>query len=102
MRTGVINLRYEALAVAVVVVVGAAIAASELEVGFYDWSCPEAMDIVQRGVHEAMLRDPRMPASLLRLHFHDCFVNVSCTLCALCDLHLHQLKLHFHFTSNVL
>lgn len=77
MRTGVI-LRFEALVVVVVVVVvGAAVAAAELEVGFYDRSCPEAMDIVQRGVHEAMLRDPRMPASLLRLHFHDCFVNVS-------------------------
>jgi len=44
---------------------------------FYDQSCPKAQEIVQSIVAKAFEHDPRMPASLLRLHFHDCFVKVS-------------------------
>lgn len=43
---------------------------------FYDHSCPQAQEIVQSTVAKAFAHDPRMPASLLRLHFHDCFVKV--------------------------
>lgn len=39
-------------------------------------SCPEAEPIVFSWVEKAVSDDPRMAASLLRLHFHDCFVNV--------------------------
>ncbi|KAF8090383.1 hypothetical protein N665_0478s0042 [Sinapis alba] len=42
---------------------------------FYDNSCPKAQAIVQSFVAKAYSNDPRMAASLLRLHFHDCFVN---------------------------
>ncbi|VVB05299.1 unnamed protein product [Arabis nemorensis] len=42
---------------------------------FYDNSCPKAQAIVQSFVAKAYSDDPRMAASLLRLHFHDCFVN---------------------------
>ncbi|KFK34345.1 hypothetical protein AALP_AA5G133200 [Arabis alpina] len=42
---------------------------------FYDNSCPKAQAIVQSIVVKAYSDDPRMAASLLRLHFHDCFVN---------------------------
>ncbi|CAN8274946.1 unnamed protein product [Cochlearia groenlandica] len=38
-------------------------------------SCPEAESIVYTWVENIVSRDPRMAASLLRLHFHDCFVN---------------------------
>lgn len=51
------------------------ICAAELDVAYYDFRCPDALAIVQGGVHAAMQRDARAPASLLRLHFHDCFVN---------------------------
>lgn len=34
-------------------------------------------EIVQRQVQISVLKDPRMAASLLRLHFHDCFVMVN-------------------------
>ncbi|KAK9934000.1 hypothetical protein M0R45_021167 [Rubus argutus] len=37
--------------------------------------CPEAEAIIFSRVQEAVLEDSRMAASLLRLHFHDCFVN---------------------------
>ncbi|PIN16628.1 Peroxidase [Handroanthus impetiginosus] len=42
---------------------------------FYDRSCPRAKEIVKSVVAKAVAREPRMAASLLRLHFHDCFVK---------------------------
>uniref|UniRef100_A0A452XZZ4 Plant heme peroxidase family profile domain-containing protein n=1 Tax=Aegilops tauschii subsp. strangulata TaxID=200361 RepID=A0A452XZZ4_AEGTS len=47
----------------------------ELTSDFYDWTCPGVYDVVQQQVFSAMREEPRMGASLLRLHFHDCFVN---------------------------
>ncbi|KAF5941562.1 hypothetical protein HYC85_019204 [Camellia sinensis] len=48
-----------------------------LRIGAYRDSCPEAETIIFSWVERAVTEDPRMPASLLRLHFHDCFVNAS-------------------------
>ncbi|KAK8709562.1 hypothetical protein V6N13_060577 [Hibiscus sabdariffa] len=42
---------------------------------FYDRVCPQALPAINRIVKAAVHREPRMGASLLRLHFHDCFVN---------------------------
>ncbi|KAH9702758.1 peroxidase 2 [Citrus sinensis] len=41
----------------------------------YRSSCPEALSIVQAGVKAAVKNETRTAASLLRLHFYDCFVN---------------------------
>ncbi|XP_015062882.1 peroxidase 40 isoform X3 [Solanum pennellii] len=46
-----------------------------LSFGLYLNSCPEAEAIIFSWVESAVSQDPRMAASLLRLHFHDCFVN---------------------------
>ncbi|CAA7035481.1 unnamed protein product [Microthlaspi erraticum] len=46
-----------------------------LDFGLYRSTCPEAESIVYSWVETAVSQDPRMAASLLRLHFHDCFVN---------------------------
>jgi peroxidase len=43
---------------------------------FYDKVCPAALPAIKKVVEEAVAAEPRMGASLLRLHFHDCFVNV--------------------------
>nr|TKS05283.1 hypothetical protein D5086_0000133800 [Populus alba] len=42
---------------------------------YYDRSCPRLGMIVKYGVWAAFKNDTRIAASLLRLHFHDCFVN---------------------------
>ncbi|KAL0375422.1 UNVERIFIED_CONTAM: Cationic peroxidase 1 [Sesamum radiatum] len=47
----------------------------DLDPHFYDKICPQALPAIQRVVEEAVQQEPRMGASLLRLHFHDCFVN---------------------------
>ena len=51
--------------------------AAGLSPSFYDDSCSTTRDIVRRVVQDARVADERIPASLIRLHFHDCFVNVS-------------------------
>lgn len=43
---------------------------------FYKESCPQALPTIKRVVEEALHEEKRMGASLLRLHFHDCIVNV--------------------------
>ncbi|KAG5548085.1 hypothetical protein RHGRI_013696 [Rhododendron griersonianum] len=47
----------------------------QLNYNFYDWLCPKLPMIVRYGVLAALKDDTRMAASLLRMHFHDCFVN---------------------------
>ncbi|GMH06503.1 hypothetical protein Nepgr_008343 [Nepenthes gracilis] len=42
---------------------------------FYDRSCPKAGEIIKSVLVQAYSKDPRIAASLLRLHFHDCFVQ---------------------------
>lgn len=49
----------------------------DLQIDIYRNSCPEAEAIIFSGVENAVSQDSRMAASLLRLHFHDCFVNAS-------------------------
>ncbi|CAN1133531.1 Peroxidase 10 [Linum perenne] len=46
-----------------------------LDYSYYDQSCPRLSMIVRYGVWSAVNNESRIAASLLRLHFHDCFVN---------------------------
>ena len=52
-------------------------ATAELSPDFYNETCPDALSIIESAVNSAVKSEPRMGASLLRLHFHDCFVNAS-------------------------
>ncbi|XP_074306498.1 peroxidase 72-like [Silene latifolia] len=47
----------------------------QLSPGFYDNTCPNVQAIVRSTVINVIVQDPRMAASLLRLHFLDCFVQ---------------------------
>jgi peroxidase len=48
-----------------------------LSENFYDATCPNLLTIVNDLVTAAVKAEARMAASLLRLHFHDCWPNVS-------------------------
>ncbi|GAV62471.1 peroxidase domain-containing protein [Cephalotus follicularis] len=48
---------------------------AQLSTNFYANSCPNLESIVEPVVKAAIKQEARMGASLLRLHFHDCFVN---------------------------
>ncbi|KAG6468263.1 hypothetical protein ZIOFF_072836 [Zingiber officinale] len=51
----------------------ASMAAAQLSSTFYDSSCPDVLTTIQTAVQDAVNQEARMGASLLRLHFHDCF-----------------------------
>ncbi|KAK8552665.1 hypothetical protein V6N12_041246 [Hibiscus sabdariffa] len=48
---------------------------AQLSTEFYSKSCPNLFPTVKSTVHSAITKEARMGASLLRLFFHDCFVN---------------------------
>lgn len=48
----------------------------QLRVGFYQSSCPDAENIVTSVVRQAASSNTNLAPVLLRLHFHDCFVEV--------------------------
>jgi peroxidase len=49
---------------------------AHLSPAFYDSSCPNALSAIRTAIRSAIASDRRMAASLIRLHFHDCFVQV--------------------------
>ena len=46
-----------------------------LSMDYYSMSCPFAEMMVRSVVYDALAKDPTLAGSLLRLHFHDCFVQ---------------------------
>nr|XP_043610003.1 peroxidase P7-like [Erigeron canadensis] len=48
---------------------------AQLTPNFYSKTCPKVSETVRSVVRAAVAKEKRMGASLLRLHFHDCFVN---------------------------
>jgi peroxidase len=67
------------LTVMTAAVASAAFGAAELTADYYSETCPQALGTIKFLVGAAILSEPRMGASLVRLHFHDCYVNVSST-----------------------
>nr|AHL39176.1 class III peroxidase [Populus trichocarpa] len=48
---------------------------AQLSTTFYATTCPKALSTIRTAVLKAVVKEHRMGASLLRLHFHDCFVQ---------------------------
>ncbi|KAL3715134.1 hypothetical protein ACJRO7_006947 [Eucalyptus globulus] len=48
---------------------------AQLSPNFYTRTCPNVQSIVRNATTQAVRREPRMGASILRMFFHDCFVN---------------------------
>ncbi|GFP83539.1 lignin-forming anionic peroxidase [Phtheirospermum japonicum] len=48
---------------------------AQLSPTYYSTTCPNLVNIVRTSIRQAIGRDRRMAASLIRLHFHDCFVQ---------------------------
>ncbi|KAM7261565.1 hypothetical protein ACFE04_020642 [Oxalis oulophora] len=59
----------------VIILFGQSSYGAKLSPTFYDSTCPKAKQIVEEVLVNALVSDPRITASLLRMHFHDCFVQ---------------------------
>lgn len=51
------------------------LAQNSLQVGFYNTNCSQAESIVRGVITSHFATDKSLPAALLRMHFHDCFVK---------------------------
>jgi peroxidase len=71
-------------------------ATAQLCEDYYDDTCPDAYDIVKQVLMDAHQSDTRIFASLIRLHFHDCFVQVPASFRSI------QFTIHcsFHHAHN--
>lgn len=47
-----------------------------LDANYYEKTCPQAEKIISQAVRNAALHDPKVPARILRMFFHDCFIRV--------------------------
>ncbi|XP_010535899.1 PREDICTED: peroxidase E5-like [Tarenaya hassleriana] len=59
----------------VLIVLHATLCNAQLSPSFYDQTCPKVFDVVKDAILHELRSDPRIAASILRLHFHDCFVH---------------------------
>ncbi|KNA09548.1 hypothetical protein SOVF_152660 [Spinacia oleracea] len=46
-----------------------------LSLNYYDKTCPSVESIITNTVKEAFAEDKTVPAAVLRMHFHDCFIR---------------------------
>ncbi|KAL6888189.1 hypothetical protein ACP4OV_009215 [Aristida adscensionis] len=69
------RLRMAAAAVLLLLLAVAGGSDAQLSPGFYSSSCPTVHGVVRQVVSQAVMNDTRAGAALLRLFYHDCFVN---------------------------
>ncbi|CAA2999428.1 peroxidase 64-like [Olea europaea subsp. europaea] len=46
-----------------------------LSLNYYTKTCPDVEYVIAQVVREATMKDKTVPAALLRMHFHDCFIR---------------------------
>ncbi|KAE8693470.1 Peroxidase 66 [Hibiscus syriacus] len=59
----------------VVLVLASSSPAIALSSNYYEKTCPDVESIVAKAVQSATMKDKTVPAALLRMHFHDCFIR---------------------------
>lgn len=59
---------------------GVSCSSAALDPHFYDKTCPQAETIIHQAVRSAAVSDSKVPARILRMFFHDCFVRVMCSV----------------------
>lgn len=69
---------------------------------YYDRTCPRAESIITNAVKNAVSKDKTVPAGLLRMHFHDCFIRVTLSTKVVCFLGLIHLYLNLYIYLYVL
>ncbi|KAM0895980.1 hypothetical protein ACQ4PT_023499 [Festuca glaucescens] len=62
---------------------------AQLQIGFYSKTCPQVEEIVREEMVKIIAAAPSLAGPLLRLHFHDCFVN-GCDASVLLDSTKHN------------
>ncbi|KAI4305316.1 hypothetical protein L6164_028688 [Bauhinia variegata] len=60
---------------AIILVLMSTLCDAQLSSSFYDSTCPNALSTIRTVIRRAVSKERRMAASLIRLHFHDCFVQ---------------------------
>jgi len=70
---------FKALIICLIALIGSTQA--QFQLGFYAKTCPNAEKIIWKYVAEHIPNAPSLAAALLRLHFHDCFINVCTYFC---------------------
>ncbi|XP_016201429.1 peroxidase 64 [Arachis ipaensis] len=58
-----------------IIILSAVSSGNSLSLNHYEKSCPNVEFIVAKAVKDATTRDKTVPAALLRMHFHDCFIR---------------------------
>ncbi|XP_031102201.1 peroxidase 15 [Ipomoea triloba] len=63
------------LAMALAIFIFSSHSNAQLSSTFYSTTCPNVSSIVRTVIQQALQNDARIGGSLIRLHFHDCFVD---------------------------
>ncbi|QCE05177.1 peroxidase A2-like [Vigna unguiculata] len=69
------NNTYYSLLATILLVLTFVLSEGQLSATFYSTTCSNVSTIVRNSVQQALTSDSRIAASLIRLHFHDCFVD---------------------------
>ncbi|VAH53597.1 unnamed protein product [Triticum turgidum subsp. durum] len=64
-----------ALALLLLVALAATANGDELSAGYYEKTCPNVQRVVRSVMASSVAAQPRMAPAVLRLFFHDCFIN---------------------------
>ncbi|KAL3834521.1 hypothetical protein ACJIZ3_009257 [Penstemon smallii] len=57
------------------IISGISLSRATLDSQYYEKTCPQAENIIYQAVRNATTYDPKVPARILRMFFHDCFVR---------------------------